>query len=170
LGYLLLLLKAENIIFLEALKAPYHLEENMKKMLLTLSIALTFCSLLMAETKPATDSTYTNMPTSKKQILKLSDAGLEPQTLKMTTDDSIVFFLNDTNDSLTSLEVDFRGKTAHCASANMVAEEDGFVRSTKPFGPKDFATTCFHAPGTYAYTVYGLKQNPKGIKGTIVVE
>ena len=142
----------------------------MQKVWSLLVLSLVLVNLAFAENKPVSDSTFANMPSSKKQILKLGDSGVAPQNLKMSVDDSIVFFLNDSNDSLTSLEIDFRGKTAHCASANMAVAEDGFVRSTKPFGPKDFATACFHAPGTYAFTVYGLKQNPKGVKGSIIVE
>lgn len=108
--------------------------------------------------------------TSQNKLIKFSDKGIEPQTLEMSTDDSIVFFYNESQESLATLEVDFRGKTTHCAGTNLKAAEDGFIRSIKPFGPKDFATTCFHAPGEYSYTAYGLKSSPAGIKGKIIVK
>jgi len=108
--------------------------------------------------------------TAHNKILKFKDSGIEPNVLKMTTDDSIVFFLNETSDSLATMAIDFTGRAAHCASSNLAANDDGYVRSRTPFGPKDFATTCFHAPGTYKYTVYGLKPNPQGLSGTIIVE
>ena len=137
------------------------------------TLVLTFLLSLSIVTVVATASAAAppqQMPVSQKPILKLTDNGLEQSVLHMTTDDSVLFFLNDTKDSLTSLEIDFRGQTAHCASSNMKAADDGFIRSSTPFGPHDFATTCFHSKGAYEYTVYGLKPKPSGIKGKIIVE
>jgi hypothetical protein len=88
----------------------------------------------------------------------------------MKRDDSIAFFLNDSTDSLATLEVKFGARAAHCASANMKIGDDGVIRSVRPIGPKDFASTCFHDQGTYEYTVFGLGKDTHGVKGTIVVE
>lgn len=112
----------------------------------------------------------TTFPASNNQIIKLTDSGIVPQKLTMRVDDSIVFLLNDSADSLTTLEIDFGGKQMHCNGSNVRAQDDGKVRSVRPFGPRDFASTCFHDRGTYSFTVYGLKPNPSGLTGTIYVE
>ncbi|RIL11123.1 MAG: hypothetical protein DCC75_02965 [Proteobacteria bacterium] len=109
-------------------------------------------------------------PDSQNRIIKLTDKGLEPQVLKMKKDDYIVFFLNSSKDSLTTLEVDYGEKPTHCTSGNLAVRRTGIVGSTKPFGPRDFVSLCFHDVGTYPLTVYGLTAAPKGITGSILVE
>lgn len=110
------------------------------------------------------------MPESKSQLIKLTDVGIEPAQISMNKGDSVAFFLNDSKEALVTVEIDFRNHSTHCASANMRAGDDGIVRSTKPLGPSDFATTCFHEAGNYNFTVFGLPKNPDGVKGTISVQ
>ncbi|MBN8547674.1 MAG: hypothetical protein J0M12_00015 [Deltaproteobacteria bacterium] len=110
------------------------------------------------------------IPDSSNKLVKLTSSGVSPQILHMSLQDSIVFFLNDTKDSLTTLEIDFGTKHMHCNGSNMRADSDGKARSARPFGPRDFAATCFHEPGTFQYKVFGLNSNPSGVTGTIVVQ
>lgn len=136
------------------------------KYLLYISIFTLFLGLIPNHLAAQSDP----MPDSKNYIVKLTDAGLEPKLLELRPDDSVVFFLNNTKDALASLEVNFKGKTMHCASSNMRVDNDEILRSTSPFGPQDFATTCFHSPGEYTYKVYGLPNNPQGISGRVVLK
>lgn len=107
---------------------------------------------------------------SHNQIMKFTDKGISPPVVRIKTTDSIVFFLNNSTDSLATMEVVFGEKSTHCSSSNMKIEQAGVVRSREPFGPKGFSTICFHDPGSYPVTVYGLKSNPSGEKATIIVE
>lgn len=117
------------------------------------------------------------------RVIKITDAGLEPSTLIIgskpeqteadTTSDAlhsrVVFFLNDTTDSLITLDVETQGKKAHCASGNLKIQESGGVRSNTPIVPKDFASTCFHNVGSYPFSVYGLKGRTAAVTGVIQV-
>ncbi len=134
-----------------------------------LLLASLFCVFSVAAA-PTVRAQSESMPNSKNYIIKLKESGPEPGLLRLRPDDSVVFFLNETKEALATLEVDFTGKTAHCASSNMRVSDDQSVKSVTPFGPKDFATTCFHSPGSYTYKVYGLPANPKGVTGTVVLE
>lgn len=135
-----------------------------------LSLSVTSKSVL-AENKPATQApnTVVNIPDSKNRIIRLTDRGLVPPNLTMDREDSIVFFVNDSTESLATLEIDFGDKPTHCGSANLRTGDDGKVRSTRPFGPSDFSSTCFHASGTYPVKIFGLKSNPQGVQTTIKV-
>jgi hypothetical protein len=115
------------------------------------------------------DGVTSAIPESQSQIIKITEKGLEPTSIEMGTEDGVAFFLNDTTDSLVTVDVNANGVKTHCASANMKIGEDGSVRSSAPIAPKDFASTCFHKSGTYEFTVHGLKNNPEGIKGSIIV-
>ena len=131
---------------------------------------------LVAEPKTIQDqalenqSELANYGTSQSQLISLNDSGLSPSSLKVRKEDSIVFFLNKSTDSLATLKVDFGHKVTHCASSNMKIHNAGIVESGKPFGPRDFASLCFHESGSYPVTVYGLSKFPKGATGTIIVE
>lgn len=109
-------------------------------------------------------------PESTNEVIKVSEAGLSPATLEMKREDGLVLFLNDSAESLVTLELDFGKHATHCASENLKVGDDGVIRSVAPIAPKDFATTCFHDPGTYSYTIFGLKQAPQGLKGSIIVK
>ena len=110
------------------------------------------------------------VPHARNQIIKLTDAGLEPAKLTMRHEDSIVFLLNSSTDSLTTVELTFGKHTFHCATSNLRLDDDGVARSIRPFGPRDFALACFPERGTYSLKVYGLKKNPTGLSATITVE
>lgn len=126
--------------------------------------------LLSLPSLGSTESHGPTLPESYNQVIKVTDKGLEPSVLEMKKEDRIVFILNDSRESLLTLSLDFGSHAAHCASENLKINEDGSIRSTKPIAPKDFATTCFHDPGTYPFTVYGVPGSPKGLKGSIVVK
>ncbi len=132
-------------------------------------LAAVLSSIAVAQSESIAKSVSV-VPDSNNQVVKLTDSGISPNMLSMKLTDSIVFLLNDTADTLTTLEIDFGSKQMHCSGGNLRAESDGKSRSVRPFGPRDFASTCFHEPGDYSYTVYGLKPNPSGIRGTIHVE
>lgn len=107
---------------------------------------------------------------NQSPMVRISDEGLSPETLRMKKEDNLLFFLNDTTDSLITLSIQFGEHATHCATPNLKIAENGTVRSVQPIPPKDFANTCFHDPGTYPFTVYGLKRAPDGVKGTVVIE
>lgn len=106
---------------------------------------------------------------SSNVLISINDSGILPQTLEMNKADGLVFFFNDSADSLVTLSLDFGKHASHCATENLRIREDGVISSVLPIAPKDFAGTCFHDPGTYPFTVYGLKKAPQGLKGSIVV-
>ncbi len=115
------------------------------------------------------DDISATLPESQDQVIKVTDKGLEPSTLEMTSQDRFAFFLNDTTDSAITLDVNANGVTTPCASGNMKIEEDGNIRSNAPIVPKDFASTCFDKPGTYEFSAYGLRNAPHAVKGSIIV-
>lgn len=116
------------------------------------------------------EKTTSEMPRVQNKMIKITDRGLVPAALEMSVHDSIVFFYNDTSESLATLEVDFADKKTHCSSSKMVLQEAGKIRSSEPFGPKEFTTTCFHDPGDYPFTVYGVPGHPKGVTSRILVK
>jgi hypothetical protein len=106
---------------------------------------------------------------SQNKVITLRDSGVEPRELRMSVADSGIFFLNKTESSLATIEVDFGKKETHCASTNLEILENGVVRSSHPFQPRDFASICVHDTGTYPFKIYGLEKAPGGITGTITV-
>ena len=112
---------------------------------------------------------HSKVPDSKNQIMKLTDSGVVPRELHMKKEDSIVFFLNDSSDSLATLSVDFKKRTTHCASSNFKIRDDGLVTSVRPVEPRNFASVCFHDTGEYPVVVYGLKK-AQAVQAKIVVE
>ena len=109
-------------------------------------------------------------PESKGHVITITDQGPSPLTVRMSKDDKMAFFLNDTSDSLLTVTVEYHEHSTHCSSGNMKISEDGSIRSTEPISPKDFASSCFHDRGTYPFTVMGLKKQPQGIRGSIIIE
>lgn len=109
-------------------------------------------------------------PESSNEVIKVTAAGLSPASLELRREDGIVLFLNDTPDSLVTMDLSFGKHATHCASENLKIGDDGVIRSVAPIAPKDFATACFHDPGSYSFTIYGLKQAPQGLKGLITVK
>jgi len=132
-----------------------------------------FLSLLYAASLASpslADESSNHLAEARNKIMRFTDQGVTPAELHIRSDDNIVFYFNDTKESLTTLEVDYGKKATHCSTKNLKINADGSIVSTEPFGPKEFATTCFHEPGTYALSVYGLKSRPQGISGKIIVE
>jgi hypothetical protein len=109
-------------------------------------------------------------PASKSHIITINDNGLSPSTLRMSKDDKFAFFLNDSSDSLITISLNYTEHATHCSSGNLKIQDNGTIRSTEPISPKDFAGSCFHDPGSYPFTVLGLKKQPQGIQGTIIIE
>lgn len=104
------------------------------------------------------------------QMIEVTDTGLTPQTLSMSREDRVAFFMNNSLDSLITLDINFGTNSTHCASKNLEIREDGRVSSTLPVAPKDFATTCFHDAGHYPFTIKGIEGYPEGLQGAIVVD
>ena len=113
---------------------------------------------------------HDGVESAQKEVIKISAKGASPTTIHFTKEDGSVFFLNNSKDSLMTLDIDFKGRRAHCASTNMKFSSDGHLRSTTPVGPKDFAITCFPEKGTYEFLAYGILGNQKPISGSIIVE
>jgi hypothetical protein len=125
-------------------------------------------TLVHAESPAAAAPNFVTIPEAR--IVKVTDRGLSAREIHMPVRDMFVFFYNDTNDSLLSLEIDFGKHNVHCTSSNMLLERPGVVRTAKPVGPTDFATTCFHAAGSYPFTIAGLQGTATPVRGTIIVE
>jgi hypothetical protein len=106
----------------------------------------------------------------KSEILKLTDRGLEPANVTLSSGEAILFLLNTSTDALATVEVTYGNRATHCATPNMKIEPDGVVHSSRPLGPKDFASVCFHDPGQYPITVYGLPSEPDGLQAIVTVE
>lgn len=115
-------------------------------------------------------SPFAPLPESKNQTMRMTDEGIFPDTLTLRPEDSVVFLLNDTSDSLLNFELSFGEHVTHCNGGILRAQEHGKVRSTRPLEPRNFVTTCFHEKGRYPIVVYGLKNHPKGITANVVVE
>lgn len=109
-------------------------------------------------------------PESKSHVIVVDDNGLNPSTLRMSKDDKVAFFLNDSSESLITVTLNYNEHATHCSSGNLKILDNGTIRSTEPIAPKDFAGSCFHDSGSYPFTVMGLKKQPEGIKGTIIIE
>lgn len=136
-------------------------------------LAPTGLSAQQAEPADAADSPLINprqVQASKNRLIRLTDSGIDPAEIQVTNDDGIMFFLNDTTDALLTLEIVFGSQAIHCATPNMTDAGKGILKSTRPFGPKDFASTCFPEKGVYPFTVYGLPKHPEGLLGTVRVD
>jgi len=105
-------------------------------------------SLVQGSDSPNEDQRALTSPSpSQNQVFKITDAGIEPNSLSVKKEDRYIFFLNDSKESLVTLEVNFGRFTTHCSTQNMTIGDDGVVRSVRPIVPKDFAGVCFHDPG-----------------------
>ncbi len=106
-----------------------------------------------------------------KEIVKITEGGLEPSSITLKKRDGSVFFLNTTSDSLATISIDFGARKTHCASENLkVDKTTGKIQSIRPIGPKDFALTCFPDPGRYKVEVTGIRNAPHGLSGTVIIE
>jgi len=125
--------------------------------------------LLLTQQSLATNEQPPLVPISENRIIKVEENGIAPNPLEMKVSDSIIFVLNGTRDALLTLEVEYGDKMMHCTSKNLKMTEDGRIVSVKPFGPKGFASMCFHQAGTYPVTVYGVPGFSQGLKTEVRV-
>ena len=107
---------------------------------------------------------------ARPQIIKISSNGVAPTKLTMQKSDSVVFFYNTTDEDLLTLEIDFGARSVHCSGALRVVKEPGLSRTRKPFGPKEFVSTCFHEKGAYPYKIFSSRSNNQVFSGSVSVE
>lgn len=134
---------------------------NPKKILIFLALIAMFTKSALAND---------GIEPAEKEIIKISETGASPSVIHFNKEDGSVFFLNTSKDSLMTLDIDFKGKRAHCASSNMKFTENGHLRSTLPVGINDFAISCFPEKGIYSFVAYGILKNQKPVTGTVLVE
>ena len=128
-----------------------------------------FSDMAIAETNTSTALLKTAAD-STNMVLKVTDSGLVPSTLKLGKAGGSVFFLNNSSDSLLNVEVEYGAHPGYCATGKMEMQKDGIFRSRAPLAPKTFLSICFPQPGTYPVRVLGLRSQPKGLTGTVIVE
>ena len=133
-------------------------------------LAAVLCVLPTYYTSQAEPVTPSMPPESTGHIITITDQGASPLTMRMSKDDKMAFFLNDTSDALLTISIEYHEHATHCSSGNMRINENGNIRSTEPIAPKDFASSCFHDRGTYSFTVMGLRNQPQGVRGSIIIE
>ena len=109
-------------------------------------------------------------PISQNALIAISNNGITPSTIHFKQMDGLLFFINNTDDALITLKVNFGTHKMHCASDTMVLGKDGFIASKEPIGPKDFVSMCFPDIGRYEFVVYGVPKKAKGVEGVIIVE
>jgi hypothetical protein len=107
---------------------------------------------------------------ARPQIVKILSNGVVPANFTMQRSDSVVFFYNTTNEDLLTLEIDFGSSSVHCSGALRVVKEPGLSRTRKPFGPKEFVSTCFHEKGAYPYKIFSSLDKNRTFTGTVTVE
>lgn len=95
-------------------------------------------------------------PLAEGQIVRFTDRGVSRPKVILQEPGSSVFFLNDTSESLTAVEIDFGEHLSFCASGKMRMDEAGVFRSMRPFAPRSFVAVCFPEVGSYPVTVFGL--------------
>ena len=141
-----------------------------KKSLLLFLLLIGACSLQTSAASAEEDgkASGTEVEAAEKETVLLTEKGLEPSTLTLKTLDGSVFFVNASKLGLASLEVQFNGRRAHCASENMKLQE-GTMRSIRPIGPRDFALLCFPERGNYTVNVRGVDGTTKTFTGNVVV-
>lgn len=130
-----------------------------------------FVDLAFAETTQESENQESTrgeaVEAAEKETMKLTEHGIEPQFLTLKSLDASVFFVNTTKAGLASLEIQFSGKRAHCASENMKME-NGVMKSIKPIGPHDFALLCFPEKGDYQIRVQGIDGTTKEFSAHVV--
>lgn len=127
-------------------------------------------SLSTAAFAADTPDTFAEDISAQKVVVKVSEKGFEPQTVHLQKEDASIFFVNTTQESLLTFEINFGSHRAHCATSNMKLGTDGILRSSKPVGPKDFALMCFPQKGSYPVVVHGIHGSAAPVTGTVVVD
>lgn len=108
----------------------------------------------------AHDEQELKVDSAEKFVIKVTEKGFEPPTLKLTHEDSSVFVVNSSKSSLLTLSMDFKGKKTHCASSNMRLSDEGILKSSEPIAPKDFALFCIPEKGEYDLIADGVSSKP----------
>lgn len=137
------------------------------KFYLLLFAALTFPSTVSAA--DIADIVKEQNAALKSALIKFDGNGLTPKNLVIDDGTSLVILLNDSKDSDVTLSLDFKKKALHCHSDTLKQDENGVLHSVKPFGPKDFATFCFHEKGKYDLKVFGSNIYQQGLDAIIEV-
>jgi hypothetical protein len=106
---------------------------------------------------------------SLNRVIEVTEAGLVPSTLDITSKDLTVFLLNNTKTSLVSFEIDYGKQEIHCSNANIKNLPNGKARSVAPLSPRDFVATCFHEPGSYPIRFYGVGGKAAPLTATVTV-
>lgn len=106
---------------------------------------------------------------AEKVLVKLNKPEQLPAEIKLTKIDGSVFFVNATQDSPITLEVEFGSKKGHCATGNLKwLPDEKKIRSVEPVAPRNFAGLCFPDSGSYPVSIYGLKKDGS-VSKTVVV-
>ncbi len=124
----------------------------------------------VAEKGTTSQGEQSTLGNAEKKVMLISERGFDPPVMKLKTLDGSVFFVNSTKDSLITLDVDFGGKHAHCASGNMELSPSHALVSKAPIAPRDFALMCFPDKGEYTARAYGVKGRKEPIIGAVVVQ
>ena len=126
--------------------------------------------LLAPQRSFAAQKPVVDLPDSKNRVIEVNDNGIAPKELHISSDDVMVFLLNDTSNSLLTFEIDYGKADVHCSNENVQNLPDGKARTIKPMGPRDFTSTCFHEKGRYPVKFVGVKGKREPYFATVVLE
>ena len=133
-----------------------------------------FSALLLFVTLIVSPKAYALMPwrldPDDVRVIEVTESGVYPRELDISTKDLFVFLLNNSHDSLITFEVDYGKHDMHCVNDNIANSTDGKARSINPLSPRDFATPCFHEPGSYPIRFYGVGGKPEPVTATVVLK
>lgn len=106
---------------------------------------------------------------AEKVILQFTGDELSPQNLSFNKLESSAFFVNRSEETAVNLSIDFTDKGLHCHSTNLKLGADGYLRSTTPIKPRDFAVLCFPLNGVYAFSVTETSGKKRTFTGEVTV-
>ena len=107
--------------------------------------------------------------TPEREVIQINDQGIHPAVLTFENPDGTVFFYNATKDKPLLLAIDFGKRRLHCLGPDWQFGDDGILRSARPVAVRDFAITCFPEAGSYQVKVFGLRNGPESVTGTVIV-
>lgn len=105
-------------------------------------------------------------------LIEITDIGLPTPFIRTRFRQGMMLFFNNSTSSLLTLDIEFGEKALTCfssATPNLQFAEGGKLVSTRPIAPGNFASTCFPRPGSYGFTVYGVRGKEGGVRGMIEV-
>jgi hypothetical protein len=88
-----------------------------------------------------------------KEIVSVSELGINPENLTLKGSDGSVFFLNRSKSDFFQFKMKWGKRRAHCASPNLKINEEDYLVTQKPIKPNDFIIACFPELGDYSYEV-----------------